>query len=351
MKALSNLYVLVAIGIILLIGLQSCNDSQAKQDGVVKAKAPLSVRVQEVTPRPLIDAIHVSGIIKAHDDVMISPEESGVVKEWKVQKGQWVKKNEIIAVLRDEVAKASYDAAAAQYKTAELNVEKQEKVFQEQGISELQFKSLVYSRDAAKANADLMKARWERTQIKSPVSGILDDYYFDEGEFAPAGVPIAHVVNINSVKILAEIPEKHAGSIALRTPAQLTFDAFPGDTVSATVDFMGSTVNASNRTLPVEMFIDNPGRKLKPEMIAKVRIFRAVKKNALLVSENVVQLVDRGRNIVFVENSGVAHERTVILGARQGNLVEILDGLRPGDRLIVTGVESLADGQPVAVVQ
>ncbi|MBI3005986.1 MAG: efflux RND transporter periplasmic adaptor subunit [Ignavibacteriales bacterium] len=335
----------------LLFALESCNNSEAKQDEAAPAKPALSVRVLEVAPQPLVDAIHVSGIVKAHDDVMVSPEEGGVVKEWKVRKGQWVAKNEILVVLKDEVMKASYDAADAQYKMAELNAEKQENVYKEQGISELQYKNTLYARDAAKANADLMKARWDRTRIKSPVAGILDDYYYDAGEFAPPAVPIAHVVNINSLKILAEIPERHAGTVAVRTPAQVTFDAFPGDTLSASVNFVGSTVNASNRTLPVEIFINNPGQKLKPEMIAKVKILRSSKKNALLISANVVQLVDRGRNIVFVENGSVAHERSVVLGAHQGNLVEVVEGLKPGDRVIMTSIQSLVNGQAVSVAQ
>jgi multidrug efflux pump subunit AcrA (membrane-fusion protein) len=62
-------------------------------------------------------------------------------------------------------------------------------------------------------------------------------------------------------------------------------------------------------------------------------------------------LVDKGRNIVFVENGGVAHERSVTLGAHQGNLVEVVDGLNAGDRVIVTSIQSLVNGQPVTVVQ
>lgn len=351
MKAFTQASIALAAGGAFLLALEACSNSEAKQDAPAQAKPALSVRVEQVTPRPFVDAIHASGIVKSHDDVMVSPEEGGVVKAWKVKKGQWVEKGAVLAVLRDEIIKASYDAANAQYKIAKLNADKQENVYREKGISELQYKNTLYSRDAAKANADLMKARWERTQIKSPVAGILDDYYFDEGEFAPPAVPIAHVVNISSLKIQAEIPERHAGSIALQTPVVMTFDAFPGDTLTATVSFVGSTVNASNRSLPVEMNISNPGRKLKPEMIAKVKILRTTRKQALLVSENVVQLVDRARNIVFIENGGVAHERTVTLGAHQGNLVEVLDGLKAGDRVIVTSIQGLVDGMPVSVVQ
>jgi len=123
----------------------------------------------------LVDAIQVAGTVKAFEDVNISPEEGGVIKEWIAQKGQQVKKGDLIVTLKDEVIKAGYDAAEAQYRMADLNVEKQQKVFDQQGISDLQMKNFQYGRDAAKANADLMKARWERTQIRSTIDGVVEN--------------------------------------------------------------------------------------------------------------------------------------------------------------------------------
>ncbi|MCI0695094.1 efflux RND transporter periplasmic adaptor subunit [candidate division KSB1 bacterium] len=312
---------------------------------------PVNVRVQEVKPMPFENIIQVSGIVKAYEDVNLSPEEGGVVKEWKARKGQFVKKGEIIALLKDDVIRASYEAAEAQFKLAQLNYEKQKQVFNDQSISEIQYKNAEYSRDAARAQADLMKARWEHTQIKSPINGILDDRFVDEGEFAPSAVPMAHLVNTSVVKILAEIPELHAGAITLGTPVSVTFDAVPGDTLRGKISFAGKTVSPSNRTLPVEIFLNNSQGKLKPEMVAKVRVVIANRDNALLISENVVLQVDKNKLVVYVENGGKAAERVVKLGGRQGNLVEIVSGLAPGDKVIVVGFQKLVHGNPVNVVK
>jgi membrane fusion protein (multidrug efflux system) len=102
--------------------------------------------------------------------------------------------------------------------------------------------------------------------------------------------------------------------------------------------------------MQVEIVMPNPFRKLKPEMVAKVKFLRETKNNAILVSENIVQLVDRDRIIVYVENGGKAEERRLKLGGRQGIMVEVLDGLKLGDHLIVTGYQKLVDGTTVAVV-
>jgi len=327
----------------------SCGKPEATNNG--DKVQPVNVRIEILRPSRLVDGIQVSGTVKASEDANLSPEEGGIVKEWKAKKGQSVKKGDLIVLLKDEVLKAGYDAAAAQYNMAQLNVEKQRKVYDEQGISELQMKNLEYGRDAAKANADLMKARWERTQIRSPFNGVVDNTIPNEGDFAPPGIPVARVVNTSTIKIQADIPELLSGSVSVGSSAIVTFDALPGDTLRGKVSFVGSTVSSANRAMQAEIILSNPYRKIKSEMVAKVKMLRETKPNAILVSENILQLVDRDRIIAFVENGGKAEERRVKLGGRQGIMVEVLEGLKAGDRLIVAGYQKIVTGSPVIVTQ
>ncbi|MEK7250633.1 MAG: efflux RND transporter periplasmic adaptor subunit [Bacteroidota bacterium] len=325
------------------------NADSAKDKANNNSVREVHVQVQELQPRPFIETLQLSGSIKAYDDITLSPEEGGVVKEWKYAKGQFVPKGVAVVVLNDDVIKPSYDAALAQYKSSELTFEKQQKVYSEQAVSEWQLKTTEYNRDAAKAQADLMQARWQRTRITSPVNGILDERYVDKGEMAPPGVPIARVVNIQSVKVSVNVPERYAGSIKLGTPISLTVLAYPGQVFSGKISYIGATINTDNRTFPIESVIPNPGMKLKPEMIAKVKISQSVQKNALLIEEGIVQQLDRNKLVVYVVNEGKAHERVVQLGGRQDNLVEIVSGLNVGEKVITSGYQEVINGQPVAV--
>ncbi|NUO79078.1 efflux RND transporter periplasmic adaptor subunit [candidate division KSB1 bacterium] len=347
---MKKIFLLLNVPAFLLFQLFGCRNTDLEHANASNGHSeipPVTVRVQELKPVHFEATMQVAGVVKALEDVHLSPEEGGVVQAWKARKGQYVKQGEIIAVLKDEVIRASYAAAEAQYKLAQLNYEKQEKIYPEQSISEIQYKSAEFTRDAAKAQADLMKARWERTQIRSPINGVLDDRMVDEGEYAPPGVPMAHLVNISTVKILADVPEMQAGSATLGTPVSVTLDAVPGDTLVGKISFVGKTVSPTNRSLPVEIYFENHQGKLKPEMVAKARIILASKDNALLLSENTVLQVDRNKLIVYVENGGKAQERLVKLGGRQGNLVEIVSGLAPGDHVIVSGFQRLVNGSPV----
>ncbi|MBI2428949.1 MAG: efflux RND transporter periplasmic adaptor subunit [Ignavibacteriales bacterium] len=331
-----------------LLSVSSCKKEEA---GSTQKIQPVNITVQEIKPSSMIDGIQVAGTVKAFEDVMMSPEEGGVVKEWVKKKGDRVRKGDLIVTLKDEVIKAGYDAAEAQYRIAQLNVEKQRSVYEQQGISELQYKNMQYGRDAAKANADLMKARWERTQLRSPIDGVVDNTVPNAGEMAAPGMPIARVVNTSTIKIQAEISELHSGAIVVGTPVSVTFDAVPDVELNGKVSFVGSTVSAANRTMLIEIILPNPNGKIKPEMVAKVNLVRRKKSDAILVSENIIQLVDRDRYVVYVDNNGMAEERRVTLGGRQGNLVEVVSGLKIGERLIVSGYQKLINGSPVVVTE
>jgi membrane fusion protein (multidrug efflux system) len=252
---------LAALVLLSALLVSSCGKQETNTND--KKDKPVDVRVDILKPSRLVDAIQVAGTVKAAEDANLSPEEGGVVKEWSAKKGQSVKKGDLVIVLSDEVLKAGYDAALAQYKMAQLNLEKQQKVFDEQGISELQLKNMEYTRDAAKANANLMKARWERTQIRAPFDGIVDNIVPNEGDFAPPGMPVARVVNTSTIKIQADIPEMYSASVAVGAAAIITFDALPGDTLRGKVNFIGSSVSSANRALQVEIVVANPYRKIK----------------------------------------------------------------------------------------
>jgi membrane fusion protein (multidrug efflux system) len=350
MKQLNILLgILLAAGASILIA--ACGQSDAKTSGSteVREPQPVTVRVQEVQPVPYAEVVNATGIVKAYEDIMLSPEEGGVIKEWKVEKGQRVTKGQILALLRDDVLQASYQAAVAQYKLAELNYSMQEKVYSEQAISELQLKSSEYNRDAAKAQADLMLARLERSRLRSPVDGILNDRFVDEGEFAPPAAPVAHIVQLGLVKVVADVPERFAGSVKVGVQARVLVDALGADTLVSRVSYVGAAVSPNNRTLPVEIILPNPQQRLKPEMVARVQIILSQRQGAILVNENIIQQVDRNKLVVYVERNGVAEERVVRLGGRQNGRVEIVDGLKPGDRVIVSGFQKLVHGQPVQV--
>lgn len=328
-----------------------CGKSNADENLVQQNVEDVNIKVEVLKPASYSEFISVTGSIKANEDVMISPEEGGVVKEWFVEKGQVVKKGQMLCVLNDDLIQSNYDAAQAQYNMSQINFEMQSKVFQEKAISELQFKNAQYARDAAKAQATMMKVRLERTRIKSPIDGIFNDRYKNAGEFAPPMVPLAHVVNLESIKAGAEISEKYAGAVKVGNSAIVVPDAYPDDSLKAQIIFVGASVSSSNRTLPLELALSNPRFRLKPEMIVRISIINIIRHNALLVEESILQEVDRNKTVVYVEKNGKVEERIVQLGGRHGTKREVIKGLKAGEHIVVSGFQKLVHGQTVRVIE
>lgn len=328
--------------------LQGCGGGSGGENAAY-TPPPVNVEVTAVTPVPFTETLQLTGIIKAEEDVLLSPEEGGALKQWRYRKGDMVSRGAVVAVLNDEVARASYEAALAQQKTAEMNYLKQKEVFDEQAISELQFRSAEYSRDAAEAQTDLLKARLERMYLRSPVNGVLEDRFVDAGEYAQPGQPAARIVSLSALKVAVNVPERFAGRIRKGTPVRLSVTAFPDEVFNGTIGYIGSAVSPDNRTFTIEAVLVKPSAALKPEMIARVQILQAAETKTIAIPEDLVQLLDRDRRVVFVEKEGKAEERPVTLGGRNGSLVEIRSGLRQGDRLITAGFKTVAAGQPVNV--
>lgn len=341
------LLILTATGL-----LTSCGDDKAESAQKAETdsrSSAVTVSVIDIAPSDFSEVLQLTGSIASFEDVNVPADEGGRVLRWFVQRGASVRKGQVIAQLDSAIARATYDAALAGYNIAQTNYEKQKRVFDQQGISELQLKTLQYQRDAAKAQMDMSRERLERTRIKSPINGVLNIRYVDAGEMSAPGAPIAHVVNTAALKIDGGVPERYAGNFSRGDKVSFTVDAFSGQNFSGTVSFIGAAVNKDNRSIPIEVLIRNAGGKLKPEMIAAMRITLSSSKNVIAIPEDYVVKTNIDEFSVFVLDGDVARERRVTLGGSSEGRVVITDGLDIGDKLITLGFQNVADGQPVLV--
>jgi RND family efflux transporter MFP subunit len=341
---------LFAASLVLFASCASKEGSAPRPTGGAPDERILPVQVLVVGTTPFRETLHLTGTIRSVDDITLSTEEGGVLKEWLVPRGAAVEAGQVIALINDDMLRPAFDAADAQFKIAELNYEKQRKVFDEAAVSELQMKSAEYTRDAAKAQADLARARLERTRVKSPISGVVEDRLADAGELLAPGSPVARIVSLGRIKAVINVPERYAGTISKGSRVSVRVTAYPGETFEGVVSFVGAAVNTDNRSLPVEVMIANAGRRLKPDMIARAVISQSAEREAILVNESMLLQVDADTYALYVEKDGRAVRRSVTLGARSGSNAEVLSGLATGDRLIVSGAQGLYDGQPVSVV-
>ncbi|MDT8325083.1 MAG: efflux RND transporter periplasmic adaptor subunit, partial [Bacteroidota bacterium] len=197
MKRILSLPIL-ALSLAGAVLLTSCSDdeaSSADRTGEDKDIPSVSVRVMEIEATEFTQVIDITGAVASEGDVMVPADEGGRVLGWLVPLGARVRSGQVLVQLDSALLRSGYDAALAQYNISQASYEKQKRVFEEQGISELQLQTLRYQRDAAKAGMELARERLERTRVKSPIDGVLNARMVEKGEMSAPGAPIAHVVN------------------------------------------------------------------------------------------------------------------------------------------------------------
>ncbi len=338
------------LAMVSVLSLSGCGENNAESAPAGSTESPaVTVSTMTVEPMEFNEAIDVTGSIASPEDAMVPADEGGRVLKWVVPLGARVRAGQVLVVLDSVIVRAGYDAAVAQYNIAQTNYEKQKKVYEQQGISELQLKTLEYQRDAARAQMDMGRARLERTRVKSPFNGILNARFIEEGEMSAPGLPIAHVVNIDRLKIVGGIPERYASNFRTGDKVQFSVDTYPGQVFTGRIRFVGAAVNKDNRSIPIEVDIAGHSGQLKPDMIAKMKISLSSRAQSIVVAEDYVSKTGKNEFVAYVEIDGVAHERKVRIGASSNGRLLISEGLAAGDQLITRGHQNVADGQRVIV--
>lgn len=344
---------------LLLLGASAawgCGGAQAEDTAQDSAFVRVvNVEVDRVEPTRFTEIIRLTGTVQASHDVTISAEESGVVREILVEKGSMVRAGQPIFRLDADLLQAQVDQAQAMADLARETWERRKRLYEEDQVgSELAYLEAKYAAEQAAANLRLLDARLERTVIEAPIDGILDSREIEVGTMVAAGTPVARIVDNNPVEITAGVPERYAPDVQPGAEASITFDILPGNEFQGQISYVGAAVNPRNRTFPVELVLPNPGGSIKPEMVANLALVRRSQGDAIVIPQEALVRTETGYIVFVVEESSqgaLARAREVEVGSAQENQVLILSGLETGERLVVVGQMSVADGDRVNVVK
>lgn len=343
---------LIVVGLLVMLGACSASEGAPADDS--PAVRVVNVEIETVTPRAFVDWIRLTGEVEAMYDVTLAAEESGRVERFHVTKGRPVRAGAVIAELDDTVLRAQMAEARAQAELAAEQFERQRRLWEDEGMgTEIAFLEARARAVAARARLEILEARLAHTRIRAPVDGIFDERFVEVGEMATPGLPIARIVSVDRVKVTGGVPERYALAVTRGDSARISFDVLPNREFTGRVDFVGTSVDPSNRTVPIEILMTNPGGVVKPRMIATVQVVRARLDSTLVVPQEVVRRVEAGYQLLVAvpqDQHTVAEARSVTLGPAYRNEVVITSGLAPGDQVITVGSHLADHGSRIRVV-
>ena len=325
----------------------SCGED-ADETGGENTRQAVNVEIDTLKAQNFTDFINVVGTVKPVQSAKLSLSEGGIIGFYSKEKGDYAAKGDIIMELENDVLKANLEAAKARYDLAQTNFKKQEAVYNDNINSEIQYLEAKSNRDQAKADYEMLQARYNNTILDAPFSGIIDAKYVEEGEMVTPGISIVNLINKNVVKIEAGVPENYVGDIKIGDSVKITFDNYLDEPIWSVISYVGTSINQSNRTFPVEVKMVNK-ENLKPQMVANLFIQNGIYDDVIVISEQLATRTEEGF-IVFVAEDGKAKMRELEILSRFENKIAVSKGLKPGDKLIVLGQQNLVEGENIEVV-
>ena len=323
------------------------------QESSQEATRVMNVEVAEVQPREFTHFVRVVGTVEAERDVTVAAEEGGVVESLLAAKGERVRAGEALVRIDDDVLRAQLEQAASQAALAEETWQRQRRLWEQDSVgTELQYLQARYNAETAAAQAQVLRERVARTAVRAPVAGVLDDRMVEVGTMVSPGSPVARILDVDTVKVVAGVPERYAPDIEDGARVLVNVDALAGREYTGRVDFVGSAVDRDNRTFEVEVVVPNPGLGIKPGMVANVQIARRTLEGALAVPRHAVLRREQGYVVYVVRETEAgleAESRPVTLGVSRGDYVVVEEGLEPGARVVTVGQQQIAEGDRLRI--
>jgi len=320
-----------------------------------------------------------SSTLDAVEEVIIYPKVSARLSEIKFSEGDSVKKGEVFAVLdhRDmdaqlesikaqiSVAKAKLESAMANFKNAENERKRYRRLLNEgyATTQQLETKETAYLQarsevSLSKATVAQYRAELQKQQVmlseyflESPMEGkVMEDYSNSAGNMITPSTPVLHIAQVDELKAVIKAPQVRAVLFHEGMDAELEVESLPDIKFKGKISMISPMVDSSSRTSTLEVSVENEEGLLKPGMFSKVFIIEEEVEDAIVIPlEAVVE--ESGQKFVFRVTEGVAHKVKIQPGIEMDRQLQVREGLNEGDLVIISGGNTLSEGDRVSVVE
>lgn len=343
-----------------LLFLPACKKKEQK----VTVERTINVQVQAAEKRPLRPFVETIGTLNPYDEVIVSAEVDGILKEVRADEGTVVSKGAVLASIDDtdyslevKKAEAALRQAEATLANTRLEYQRKEALYKEQLVTQQQFDdvstriSLAEAElDRAKAALSLAREKLRKTRVYSPLSGAVREKKVSAGDYVKNGTNLFVIIQNNPIKLDFTVTEKDVGKLRKGQDVLLKLDAFPDKEFKGRVSIIYPSLEERTRTLQVEALVPNPNGLLKPSFFVHVILYTGAAKDTIVVP--ITSLLYEAEKVkVFVIEGDRAKEREVKLGSKYGEMMEIVEGLNEGEKVVVVGQQNLAEGIKVNVAR
>ena len=280
--------------------------------------------------------------------VQLRAEIDGMVELADFEIGDEVRESQVLLNISTQKFRVRRDLARSNLELAETLFNRERQLREKNLTAQTQLDLARNQRDVARYTLDLAELDLKKSIVPSPLNGFIKTKTVEKGEFVNKGQIMAEILDLARLLVRINVPERDVTHIFPGKPVGVTLDSQEGRAYAGKVKTVGLEADSRNRSFPIEVILKNPGRALRPGMLARVRVVVGSFADQVLIPRHAILEREKAR-VVFVARNGVAREQVIRTGAGQDGEVQVLSGLSEGDALIVKGQHYVAAGEPVAV--
>jgi len=311
------------------------------------------VSVIPVEKKDFKSFVEVSGSVESRKNVDITAESAGNIEKIHIAEGQYVKRGQLLIQLENEILRRTLTELKTSYDLANTMFERQSNLWDKNIGTEVQYLEAKNRKESLENQMETLKSQLEKTYIRAPFSGTVDELEAKIGMLAQPGIPLIRLVSMDNMYIKADISESYIGSFNKGDRTMVSLPSLNLDFESE-ITSLGQVINPDNRTFSIDVKVPNIDIKLKPNLIAVVKIKDYEINDAAVIPTNLIQKDGQGNFVYIVTNDGdiqTAKKVTIERGKTYQNQTVVLGGLLGGETLINEGFRDVSDGVNIRIVE
>jgi membrane fusion protein (multidrug efflux system) len=308
---------------------------------------PAVVTTTVLAPLPWQDSERAIGTARARESLDITAKVSDTVSAVHFDSGDRVATGQVLVTLSQRQESAAVRQAEAAYRESQTLFARQQQLAQKQLVAASTLDAQRANRDAAKARLDELGADAADRVVRAPFAGVLGLRRVSPGSLVTPGTVITTLDDLSAVDVDFSLPESKLAALAVGQRVQATSEAFPGQAFAGEIASIDSRVDPMSRAVVARARFDNADGRLRAGMLLEVLVDQA-RRSTLQVPELSLQQVGQQAFVFRVKPDATVEQVPVKIGARRPGWVEITEGVKAGDRVVVEGIVKLKDGAKIS---
>lgn len=307
------------------------------------------VEVALVSKRPISASYSGTANLEAPAEAQVVAKTSGVMVQLLAEEGDNVRAGQVLARIDPEKTRLEVQRQQATVNKLANNYRRSQELLAQKLVSAEASDQIRYDLESARASLELTKLELSYTNITAPISGVIAQRMVKPGNLIGLNAPVFRIVDNSRLEAVLNVPERELGKLRVGMPVRMGVDAMTGRAFDGVIDRLSPVVDAGSGTFRVVCAFRG-GDNLSPGMFGRIQIIYDQRDNALTVPRTAL-LEGDSETALYVVRDNKAVKVPVQVGFINGEIAEILSGVREGERTITAGKVAVRDGTLVEVIQ